>query len=353
MTRVGVIARADAGGLAQLTCELIRNVRPYAALVVDLATNGRGPVDLARVEPYVERMWVAEGPWIAGYRFPQSCDPFFEAVDVVYTAETTYDERVVAICHGTGKRLVLHAMPELLSQRDVVGAHDLWLPTGWEWERVKARRRAVHRPDPVLMRVPVAVDRYESRYYRRAEAQVLFVHGGEAFHDRNGLHIVHDALAHVERPTLLYVRGGEWPTSDTWTVGHVTVKWLPAVDDYVDMIPAGVDVMIMPRRYGGLTLPVGEAAAQGIPTIMSNLSPQTGWIHSDLRVPMLDSYPVEMKGGMFPVWTTEPHHLATIINMLRDTPARVERASDDAHAWALDLDWRHRAVDYRDAFGMS
>jgi hypothetical protein len=156
----------------------------------------------------------------------------------------------------------------------------------------------------------------------------------------------------VERPCWLYVRGGHPAAGDrhTWQVGNVTVQWLPPVEHYSDAVPPDVDVMLMPRRYAGLSLPVQEAAYQGVVVVMSNLSPNIDWIHPDLRVPMLSHKQVEMKGGWFPVWDTDPAHLAAIWNMLLDSPDRVSLASDEMLRWGDSITWERWGPAYLRAF---
>lgn len=349
--KLGIIARADNGGLGTMLTEAVRHLGPHGVLLVDLGINGRGATDRARIDPWCERVWVANEHFSHHYAFPTSADEFFAECDVIYTAETPYDRRTWQLARGYGATVVLHAMPELLADREVEAAPHLLLPTPWLAESVAARRLAARQRPPELMPVPVAFDRFEPRARRRNKAETFFVHGGEAFHDRNGLELVMAAAALVDRPCKLLVMGGPWPTGDVrWEVGKVSVEWREAVGDYWEAIPLEADVMLMPRRYGGLTLPVQEAAAQGVPTVMSNLSPQTDWIADDLRVPMLSSYPVEMKGGMVDVWQTDPSYLADIWNDLLDSPERVKLASTHARLWAEGLSWDRWAPAYHRYF---
>jgi glycosyltransferase involved in cell wall biosynthesis len=48
---------------------------------------------------------------------------------------------------------------------------------------------------------------------------------------------------------------------------------------------ASFDVLILPRRYGGLCLPMSEALASGLPVIMSNTSPNDAILPADWLVP--------------------------------------------------------------------
>lgn len=327
MSAVGVIARADQGGLASLCYEVVRHLHPERVLIVDLGRNARGgesATDLSWYDGLADEIVVTAH---RNMRF--EVDRFFQKLDVVYTAETVYDDRIFQIARNSGTKIILHAMPELFWGGAQL-ADVLWNPTHWRQEHLPARCE--------LVPVPVALDRLP--YRRRLHAETFFATSGEAMLDRNGSKIVAEALGHLRHPCQLLYRGGPPPQQKSYTVGTVDVHWLPPVDRYVDVIPEETDVMLMPRRYGGLALPVQEAAARGIPTVMTLLNPQSQWIARDLLIPatVLEDG-AEMKGGKIPVYTADPRALAATMDRLITNPQRVADASDAAYQWARARSW--------------
>lgn len=322
--RVGVVARADHGGLANQTYEVWRNVKPDRVLVVDMGLRARGHgTDLARYDaPWCEKFVTRHGK--AGYEL----DQFLHGLDVVWSAETFYEDHMYALARGHRCATVLHANPELFYAPDRL-ATEIWAPTEWEVARLPLRTKVVP--------LPVPLDRFT--YRRRTKADTFFATTGEAMLDRNGFDAVRDAMFHVEHSGRLFWRGGppQDPPIEQW--GNIAAEWLPPVDDYTDLIPAETDMLVMPRRYGGLCLPQAEAAAQGIPTVMTNLPPQDGWISQRLLVETTGSLSAKMKGGDFPVYDLDPRVLAAKLDELMDAPDTVATSSLQARQWAEQQGW--------------
>jgi glycosyltransferase involved in cell wall biosynthesis len=186
------------------------------------------------------------------------------------------------------------------------------------------------------------MDRFEHRA-RPSDGPITFYHPvAPAMLDRNGTKVVLDALRHVTEPCRVVFRspGQPSPWSDpSRLIGAVEALWLDQdVPMYWDAYPPETDVLVMPRRYGGLCLPVLEAAAQGIPALMTDLSPQASWpgVH---RVAPVAERSHSMKGGEFPVWDTNPKHLARAMDQLCREPERVAKLSDAAYEWAWANSW--------------
>lgn len=319
---VGVIGRADHGGLAAQTYEVWRHLRPCRTLVIDMGRNTRGGA--ANFEKY-------DAPWcetivapLKGDSFPM--ERFVDGLDVIYTAETAYSDRLYEYARQAGTAVVLHLNPELFWRTDKA-ADVLWNPTHWRTKYLPDRTEVVA--------MPVALDVLP--YRRRTKVEVLFHSAGEAMLDRNGTEIVYDMLRRITTPVTLLVRGG--PPPPTKRIGKATVEWLPLVDSYEKAIPDEADLLVMPRRYGGLCLPLQEAAARGIPSIMSAVSPQNSWLGPDLLVNAEPRRRVSMRGGDVDVYDTSAVRFAQAVQALIDSPARVAQASDSARSWAQRRSW--------------
>ena len=259
---------------------------------------------------------------------------FVDGLDVIYTAETSYDHRLYVYARNSGAAVVLHVNPELF-WRTELAADVLWNPTHWRQKHLPERAEVVP--------MPVALD--VLRYRPRTKIETLFHSAGEAMLDRNGTQIVYEAVRNMRTRVRLIVRGGPPPPSKL--LGKATIEWLPLVDDYADAIPDETDLLVMPRRYGGLCMPLQEAAARGIPAVMSNVSPQNVWLGPDLLVNAEIHQRVTMKGGSVDVYDCPPRVLANAIDALAHTPARVAEASDSARRWAEARSWDAMLPDWR------
>lgn len=327
MTRVGLIARADMGGLATLTHAFFEHMRPSHTVVVDMGLVARGDNVLDYIPDADQTVeWARWRTEEIGFAYERMVGE----VDVIYTAETVYDPRLYALAHARRRvPIVLHAMPELLSKGDRLMADAVWFPTSWYTDE-----------NDIVMPVPVDLAP-EPR--RLGEHRIFFHTCGEAMLDRNGTEIVREAMAYVEQPLTLLLRCGEVIEHRDWKLGrhgNVTLQFFTPTDHYRTTIPRETEVLLMPRRYGGLCLPVQEAAARGIPSIMSDLAPQNRW-PGVATVPATPLQRIEMKGGWFPNHAVDPREYAKKIDAWADPTNAEEVAAHakTAHEWARALDW--------------
>ncbi|MGH9093846.1 MAG: hypothetical protein ACRDXE_01660 [Acidimicrobiales bacterium] len=329
-------ARADGGGLAAMTHDFWRHMQPDETLVVDLGNAGRGPADPGRypgarmVHGYNEA--ISEG----------AVRDFARAVDVVYAAETFYREDVAAIFADEDTPTVLHAMPELW-RADMAQPTRVWVPTAWEADRMPAGTKIVP--------VPVDTQKYPDR--AGAGRCARFTHlSAPAFYDRNGTAIVINALAHLkahEPITVRFVGPGEPPPSYRNYYGTpIVLEHDPAGHhDRADIWGGDPAAFVMPRRYAGLSLPMQEAAALGLPIVSTHLIPQRLWLDPATTVEARPLRRVRMVGGTFDVYDADPADVAAAMSALAGDEHTAERARAASRAHARRLDWGEWTGPYR------
>lgn len=326
---LGLIARADDGGLGQMTREFYAHLDPAATLVVDLKDAGRSP---ARCERY------ATGPGearLCGYPLDdRDVDWLCERTDVVYSAEVLYHDTFTLLANTHQTDVVVHAMPELYDTYDNPGAR-VWLPTPWE-------RRRFPTTVPIVP-VPVATERFTPRCVTSIETALHI--SSPAMRDRNGTDLVKEACEHARRRFTLLVSGPSKPPERT-KIGVVDVVPVDDTTDYWERYD-DVDLLVLPRRYGGLSLPMQEAAAAGVPTLTLNSEPQSSWLPPSCLVPTTGSAGVRMKGGQFPVYRAAPESIAAALDGLGARPDLVHGASSTVRAHADALSWASWTEEYR------
>jgi glycosyltransferase involved in cell wall biosynthesis len=184
--------------------------------------------------------------------------------------------------------------------------------------------------------MPMPVDRERLPWRERTHARVFWHPGAPAMLDRNGTDVVLNALHLVRTPTTVVISGsGREP--GTTQIGRCTVILAAERGDYWEGYDRA-DVLLLPRRYGGLSLPVQEALSAGLPVVMLDTGPYAGQ-GGVLTVPTTSARDMAMKGGTFPVYDTDPQYLADQIHELVDDPGLVVRASHAANATAEALSW--------------
>lgn len=348
--KVGLIARSEDRGLGLQTWELYRNLRPDVTTVIDMgAAAGGFPMHLERygIRPgrYEPGVGVAK---IRHGRLADSGDVhiirhMLEQCDVVYTAETFYDDRVPVWAAELDCRVVVHINPEFHRGTDFDGAEAVrwWAPTSWRIDQLPEGTRVVP--------VPVAGDRFTLEPTAPAEGplRVLHVIGHRAGNDRNGTLGLLRALRNVKAPlsVTLATQDAAAPLPQGLP-GHVALNRLVGgVVDYWDLY-RDHDVLVMPRRYGGLCLPVQEAMAAGLAVVMSDTSPNGEW--PVMLVPTSHRQDLQTPGGWLRCADVSALGLAGRLTMLALDWKQVLAMKQASVGWARAHTWEQLGDVYRD-----
>lgn len=245
--KVGMIVRSDQGGLGNQTHEIWRHVRPDVTVNVNFSRLPDAmPQGYWRYPGAVETTWKGVG-------FPFDHRGAFQLLltcDVIFSVETFYDLRLMQ--HPQAPPGVLYVNPELFRG---YGAPTYWAPTPWLVDELPAGTRVVP--------FPVATD----RPYKKGRG-FMHVGGRNTSFDRNGTRAAARAVRHTGE-LLQLTHQVDMPTMQ----GAVQ---LGTVEHYWDAYAHG-DVLVMPRRYGGMSLPVQEALAAGLTVVMTDQSPNEQW----------------------------------------------------------------------------
>lgn len=318
----GILARADMGGIASQTLEMARHVAPTKILIVDLGPNGRGPTDPTLFDGLAPEILVSHGP-------PREAEWewFLPGLDSVYMVESPYDDRLAEFCADAGVELVVHANPELWREEYRGETTRVVLPTRWEKHRV---RRST------IMPQPIARDRLPFR--QREQARTFLFPASPAMKDRHGSRLLMSSLRMVDRNFRLIV--SPWAREKRLKAGRIPVEYRQGQRDYW-RIYDDADVLVLPRRYGGLSLPIQEAASAGLAIVTLDLPPYRDFLHPAGLVPAgIDEQGYPMKGGRFDIMGCKPGDLAAAITRLIRNPDLVAEMSAHSDAWAATLDWR-------------
>jgi glycosyltransferase involved in cell wall biosynthesis len=328
--RLGIIARADDRGLGNQTWEACKHLEPARVLVVEPPHDKRFTQHLHRYDPYE----TTHALWTSGRLDEATCRRWLRGLDAVYTAETWYDVRFAEWARSEGVRLVVHANPEFLAPQAAAQPVVWWAPTPWRLEHLPPTTRVVPMPVPVC---PLG--------HQPPSDKLRFLHvaGWPTVGDRNGTEIVADAAMRIAFPCEVTIRGQHSQLGETRR--HRRLRRSPVrltfdgngVADYWSLYH-DADVIVMPRRFGGLCLPVQEAMSAGLATVMTDCSPNEVW--PGLRVPARVRGSVRAPGGNIPMHDVDPHHLAEVMGELaanRDLVAELQRQSRqwaEANTWA-------------------
>lgn len=334
-----MIGRSNDRGLGTLTWEAARHLEPAKVLVVV-----RDPPDHHDASRFPGARWCREES--PGRLRDRDMRWLLEGIDVLYTAETPYDYRLLERARAAGVGTALHGMWEFFAWRRQpdLPRPDLFLaPSPWhldEW------------PEPtVLLPVPIATDRFSIRDGDwPAEPVVVHAAGAAARADRNGTASLMRALPMVRTPMTVIVRTQERLRVAMPRRTPVTVRVEPAVGSYWQ-VHEGADAAVLPRRYGGLSLPLQEATGAGLPVLALEREHDAGYAHA-AWVPTLRARQMRTGAGL-PIerYEVTPRQLARSIDERLGDPKAAEQMREMSRAAARALAWETLRPRYEAVLG--
>lgn len=326
--KVGLIARGEDRGLGIQTWEWSRAMRPDATLLVDMGELGGG------FALHHDRYPDATVATFSGVQFhdEQLVRGWLEQIDVAYTAETFYDLRLPQWCAEHDVRLAVHINPEfwkLHAEHTMWPALRWWAPTTWRLDTLPAATTVVP--------VPVPIDRWPTPAPLRDQPVFLHVAGHRAANDRNGTSLLLAAVQRIRGPFHLRVltQGDRLQLPRVHHQVHVELV-TGGTDDYWAMYH-DADVLVMPRRYGGLCLPANEAAGAGLALVMTDCSPNRRWPITPVVVAGRSSMTVP--AGQMALETCDVGDLARQMRQLADDHELRHQRQRAARSWAEAVSW--------------
>jgi glycosyltransferase involved in cell wall biosynthesis len=330
--KLGVIARAEDRGLGIQTWEAVRHLQPDRVLVVDVENPEGFPLHLDRYPgATVARLQTNGRDWWFGETLIRE---WLDGLDVVFSCETVYDWRLIEWARDQHVSTVVQLNPEFFLHRHVPLPEPTawWNPSTWRMDQLPASVR--HVP------VPVALDRFaeDDGKLRRGDGALRLLHvvGRPAMADRNGTELLAKAMRRIGGVELT-VTSQRATVHAQRVVGEVADYWR-LYDDQ--------DVLVMPRRYGGLCLPVQEAMAAGLAVVMPACPPNPEmWP----IVPVRWQYrgQIEVPAGSIPLAETDARDLAAVLGRLRSDELALYEAQSAARAWAAAHSWEALLPLYR------
>lgn len=332
--KLGLIARCDQSGLANQTFNYFQALQPEKVLLINvghLADDGKH----CNKRSFPERF---PGATVVNSWQPdrKTIQVFLDGLDTVLSAETFYHPQFAQLARNARVKTVLACNPEFLNRQD---HPDLWIPpTTWMWDTIPEPKR--------LLRVPIMPGPE-----RRPEITPHFVHvvGRPAIHDRNGTLDLLLALQHVTQNLTVTVRCQE-PGYVSGLIGQHRIHTPKNVvlrvesgdlDRNTDLYAEG-DVLVMPRRFGGLCLPAQEAIAAGMPVLMPAISPNE-WLPEQWLFPAEEAGSFMAKQRVT-YYRTDPEVLAAKLDEYATLPPSTW--ADDVQRLQHELSWDRLRDEY-------
>jgi glycosyltransferase involved in cell wall biosynthesis len=273
--RIGLLAFGTDTGLGNQTRLLYRLLSPSKVMLVDISSLNGLPV---------------HGEWfrydVRTYGYPSASDieKFLQDLDVVIVCETPLNHYLFERAKQLGIATVQQYNYEFLDfyrSPHLARPTVLAAPTSWHLEDVRAL-------GTTTVELPMPVDDTLKPHTIEQARHFFHIAGRPAANDRNGTLTFIKAARIAARSIqgLSFTLYCQTPTKEIRAALQGSpVRLVEHVENPADMYAQG-DVMVLPRRYGGLCLPLNEAIAHHIPVLMPDVSPNNQWLPAEWLVPV-------------------------------------------------------------------
>lgn len=343
--KVGLLARGEDRGLGIQTWEFHRAIRPERTMLIDMGELARGfPMHPDR---YPDAMQVNFGDTQA---LPEKATrEWLDGLDVVFTAETFYDWRIIGWANDQGVATVCQLNPEFYKHpHEPHTPH----PTMW-WAPSPWRLKHLHE-DTRLVGVPVAADRFPMVAPEPADRlRVLHVAGHRAVADRNGTLQLLQAARLVRSPMVIRIltQDGRLPRIKPHRHPRVEVIGEPGGrPNYWDLYD-DADLLMLPRRYGGLCLPTQEAMACGLAVAMTDCPPNEYWPNLPLHARKRQN--LNTATGLVPMWAADPRGISDKLDRMAKNPEALAGQQAASLEWARAHSWDAMLPFYMDELALA
>lgn len=335
MIKLGIFGcRAENIGLGAQTWELFRHMQPYRTVVVDLSRMNKNKL-------YSERFPGAMFTRIMPRPF--EIQNFVPGLSHVFCCETSYDVDLKGIlfeqCNRRNIKSILqfnYEFFEWFQKPNLPRPTVLASPSYWKLEYMQQNYGAVYLPVPINREVLPFVRKHQFKRF-------LHIAGIRVDHDRNGTEETLQAFKMLNRDDIhltVKCQNPGWSTDWKNRFGCANIEIDGSnCDNYYDN-HKGFDCLIMPRKYGGLCLPMQEALSCGMPVIMTDVSPNDRVLPKEWLIPCHRTGDFQARTTI-DIYSADINALASKIADLADMNTEQAGAeSDKADAIAAELDWK-------------
>lgn len=339
--RLGLIVRADTGGLGAQTYELYNWLQPAKTMVVDISDLNGFPTDHRRYPG---------AQYVRGFPKVHNWDEFMQDLDVILTVEIPYGYVMFEMARQRHIKTVLQCNYEFmdhLNDPSLAAPDAIFAPSLWHYQDIEA---LADRIGAKCYYVPVPVNRERIPFKPRSGNHLLHIAGHKTFEDRNGTDIVLEAMNYVESEVLLTITTQHELAAEAYDDHRIQVLETD-FDNYWDIWnQVDADILLLPRRYGGLSLQLNEAMAAGIVPIMTDVEPQSGFLPRPCLVPYAESKKIITRAEIG-CYSVSPQALAHHIDLMIKSGSQ-EGLSHRVGELAEEISWKTMIHTYQAALEM-
>jgi len=303
---VGLICFANDGGLGIQTKRLYDMIKPDRVMLVD--SRGFSKNKKMHWDWYPKEITtVVKG-------FPKNRDivKWVPGLTSVLTVENPYNFFLIHHCRELGIKTYCQTNYEFCENvfAPWLPVPDMFLmPSYWMIDDMKKRfgkDRVMYLPPPIDK------NEFQAEKTRAKLTRFLHVIGTLAHADRNGTLDLLKAVKRTSNDYTLTIHS-QHKLPDNYIIKDKRVIYrIKNFKKNADLYK-GFDALILPRRYGGLSLTTNEALMSGMPVMMTNISPNNKLLPKKWLVPARKRANIQARASI-PCYSAYTHSLALKID---------------------------------------
>ena len=340
--RIGTIAFSSSTGLGYESRDFCDHMKPTKVLIDDLSAHNKMPVDHSWA-PNARVVEHNDFVFDNGYGPNEHIDWLTDDIDVLVIHETPLNHGLYKIARQKGVKTIQRTNAEFVdgyNHPDWPRPDYIGMPTSWHTDKLEE----LNMGEVISWPVPVDRSKITPRAIGECETMIHII-GRPTYMDRNGT-LPFLKAAYELRRTFKYKVFLQEPT-DPRAEQHFAevrealnyygkhIELITDVNDPNDLYQG--EVLVLPRRYGGLCLPMQESLAACLPVIMTDIRPNFD------RLPKEWLVPSTYKDNFFfhaPVDVYDCNVSDLALKMLQfDDPTFMTRASKQADLIADQISW--------------
>lgn len=311
--RIGVIGRSDLGGLGIETRYFTKWMKPTKIMIVKIGQYKHFP------EVFPGCKVVEFAPTDAEIR------EFCKDIDVLFAFETPYNWNAFKIAREMGVKTGMFIDYEWQPDPFPVEPDVIINPSDYLMEKLP--KKSVH--------ITFPVDREVHPFRLRTKAmKFLHIVGHGGGYGRNGTKEFLEAIPLVKNQNIKFIIHSQINTDkiNDPRVEYRIGNYLNEGEMFKD-----ADVLVSPRRYAALSLPLNEAMSHGLAIIMSDMNPQNKFLPKELLIPVYQKTTIkicrEIELGFI-----SPQAIAQRIDELAEKD--ITKYSEYSNKWAESISWK-------------
>ena len=321
--KIGMIVFANNSGLAAQTRRLVEMVRPQRLLIIDSTPFSKNK------EQHLD--WYDGYESIVTHGFPKNHEifRFVDGLTHVFSCENPYNFYLLYLCNQRGIKSYIQSNYEFcenLNNPHLPLPTSFLMPSYWMFDDMVHRfgeDRVMYLPPPIDAKE--FADAAKKNLSRKGKKRFLHVVGTLAFKDRNGTVDLLNAMKFSKGDYELVITS-QHELPEKYKSSDPRVKFEIGNKERNEDLYMDFDALILPRRYGGLSLTTNEALMSAMVIVMPDISPNHELLDNEWLVPAEKKTVIHAR-EIIDVYGVDPQRLAAKMDKLAEADIRMDKVA--------------------------